>query len=224
MLDAAPATPLTASPPFPVARSSLLVSVARPHPRLAGRPCRLDAAPLPWVVFHPSPRRRRPTRATSSASCSPPRRRLVVAPQLWPSPSTPMHLYRAGEDLPVRPHLPPLLSPRSRSCAASSTPTAPDARTPRSPAPVAHSLHRCARRHAAPMAAPAATHRVPSSRPTPRLRPPCCMSVAAALPMLRPVAAAGAQRRRAGARARQPPLVAQSGAPPRASARTGCAR
>ena len=53
MLDAAPATPLTASPPFPVARSSLLVSVARPHPRLAGRPCRLDAAPLPRVVFHP---------------------------------------------------------------------------------------------------------------------------------------------------------------------------
>ena len=84
MLDAAPATPLTASPPFPVARSSLLVSVARPHPRLAGRPRRLDATPLPRVVVHPSPRRRRPTGATSSASCSPPRRRLAVAPQLWP--------------------------------------------------------------------------------------------------------------------------------------------
>nr|XP_020201210.1 proline-rich receptor-like protein kinase PERK8 [Aegilops tauschii subsp. strangulata] len=60
--------------------------------------------------------------------------------------------------------------------------------------------------------------------PVVRLRPPCCMSATAALPMLRPVAAAGAQRRSAGARAPQPPLVAQSGAPPRASAYSGCAR
>nr|XP_045090212.1 vegetative cell wall protein gp1-like [Aegilops tauschii subsp. strangulata] len=58
-----------------------------PSPRLAGRPRRFDAMPLPRVVVHPSPRRRRPNRSTiaNAASAPPLPTNAGEAPGLCPS-------------------------------------------------------------------------------------------------------------------------------------------
>ena len=142
---------------------------------------------------------------TAPAPTNPP-----VRPRPSPLPSAPLHEPRRRAP---PPHVswPPSARVRSR----------PSPRRPVAPRPVrAHPIYRG--RH------------VPGrlrSRPP---RPPGALTLAsngvgcepphqlvAALPVLCPVAAAGAQRRRAGARALQPPLVARLGAPPRASTRSG---
>nr|XP_020201261.1 extensin-like [Aegilops tauschii subsp. strangulata] len=204
-----PCTPLEAAPSAPPHapwRASLHRCLARCR-QLPRPPPLASATSATRCIARPRSPQPRPTRRS--------RRPLRASPQPHPVRAARPCCAPARGARPRPEPTPPAAPPHRRCCSSLDPSPLPPAR---------HTRTRCS----FPLTLSHAEEPPPlSPRPRPPIvcfRPPCYVSAAATLPMLRPVAAAGAPRRCAGARAHQPPHGAQSGVPPRASTRSGCVR